>query len=730
MNRRTSSSLLAALLLLILATGCGRTAAAPVARAGGRKIVSRASGRYFEVYDGSWKRHLVKGVNIGASKPGYWFGELAIDGRTYSRWLDRISRMKANTVLVYTLQKPAFYRALLEHNLEHPGRRLWLIQQAWPRDQGVRNDLYASNLTDEYRREISFTADALAGKADIPERRGLAWGKYTADVMPYVMGVLVGREITNLEVKETNDRNPGKVSHDGRFVRTGAAASPIEVWCAEMGDLLARRVSANGWTVPVGYVSWPTLDPLYHPTERTEGVPKHREVDDSQVLDPRHLGAGPAWPAGFFGMFQVYPYYPEFMYRQPSYADYSDESGVLRYGGYLRDFMEVIPEYPALVGEFGLPTSISSSHHQPEGLSQGNIEESAQGTELARMFSVIVREGYAGGLVFEWSDEWAKSNWVTHSYMIPFERHVLWHNATDPEQCFGLLAYESGGRPQDRLKKMWANPRPSKKPGGLRSISACSDIAFLYIGLEVNGARDMAPGGRGELAVFVGVSTLGRDHGTTRLPVQGVPDLPVGAEFFMTLDRSGSSFLCRPDYSRANSRFSAAPSTDATFEPVVYLTNRRQVADDGTVYGEVSTNQSTFRYGDFNRGSRKFNSLGNWYVDEGRQLLVVRIPWGLLNVSDPSSNRVILDDSTDLPPGPAGMRLLPEDTLETVRTPGFEFYVATSVAGRLADLAPTRPPGTSFVRAKAYNWRGWESPSYVEALKSGYSILRATYGAY
>lgn len=716
-------------MLVALFAGCGGSPP-PVARAGARKIVSRTSGRYFEVYDGSWKRHLVKGANIGASKPGYWFGELAIDEGTYSRWLDRISRMNANTVLVYTLQKPAFYRALCKHNVEHPARRLWLIQQAWPRDQGILNDLYARNLTDEYKREITFTADALAGRANIPERRGLAWGKYTADVMPYVMGVLVGREITNLEAKETNAKNPGRTSHGGRFVRTGAAASPVEVWCAEMADLLARRVSRNGWTVPVGYVSWPTLDPLYHPTERTEGVPKYREVDDSQVLDPRHLAVGPAWPAGIFGVFQVYPYYPEFMYRQPSYADYTDESGGLRYGGYLRDFMEILPDYPALVGEFGLPTSMSSSHHQPEGLSQGNIEESVQGTELARMFATIVREGYAGGLVFEWSDEWAKSNWVTHSYMIPFERHVLWHNVTDPEQCFGLLSFESGGRPQDRLKRMWSNPHPSKKRGNLRSVYAYSDIAFMYIGLEVNGAADMGPGGRGRLGVHIGVSTLGKGHGTTRLPVKGLPELPVGVEFLMNLNSSDSSLLCRPDYSRANSRFSAAPSTDTAFEPVVYLTNRRQVADDGTVYGEVFTNQSTLRYGDFNRGSPHFNSLGNWYVDKSRELLMVRIPWGLLNVSDPSSNRVILDHSTDLPPGPAGMRLLPADTLGTVRTPGVEFYAATTVDGEFAGLAPAEPRGSSFAKAKAYNWRGWEAPSYVEALKSGYWKMKAAYGAY
>ena len=47
------------------------------------------------------------------------------------------------------------------------------------------------------------------------------------------------------------------------------------------------------------------------------------------------------------------------------------------------------------------------------------------------------------GIIFEWMDEWAKKTWTTEPYMIPYDRHILWHNTIDPEQNYGILALES-----------------------------------------------------------------------------------------------------------------------------------------------------------------------------------------------------------------------------------------------------------------------------------------------
>ena len=42
------------------------------------------------------------------------------------------------------------------------------------------------------------------------------------------------------------------------------------------------------------------------------------------------------------------------MNNELGYGTYKDEKGILRYGGYLREFMQSHGRYPALVAEFGL----------------------------------------------------------------------------------------------------------------------------------------------------------------------------------------------------------------------------------------------------------------------------------------------------------------------------------------------------------------------------------------
>jgi len=719
------------LLLAVLAgAGCSGGTDPSVTTVNGVKMVARANGRYFQVYNkGAWNWHVAKGANIGASMPGHWFGELAIPKKTYARWLDQIGSMGANNILVYALIDPGFYQALVEYNRAHPDRRIWLIQQVWPNDENAPGNLYQPAYANAYEKEIELDVDALMGKANIGERTGLAWGKYTVNVMPYVLGMLIGRELQTTEVKATDEQNPQKTTFQGRFAQTTPVASPMESWVAEMADTLAARMRHYGWDAPVGFVSWPTLDPLVHPTENTPGFPKSREVDDSQVLDPRHLGPGPEQASGFFGMYQIYPYYPEFMYRQPSYAQYTDSQGVLRYGGYLKEFMSVLPEYPALVGEYGLPTSVSCAHQQPEGLSQGDITEQAQGKELVRLYEAILREGYAGGLVFEWADEWAKRNWVTMSYMVPFDRHVLWHNVTDPEQCFGILTFLSGKQVKAaNMKQVWKNPSAGTANGSINAMYADSDEAFLYLAFDVKGADNLLPEKNTGMTLNVGISTLGKGHGTVKLPVDGLPLLPRGVELLLQINGQQSLLLNTPDYSRAASHFWAAPSTDPTFEHVKYVTNREQVALDGTYFPTIVTDQSILKYGVFDRSSPQFNSLGNWYIDKPTGRLLVRLPWGLINVTDPSSNQVIYDTSRQLPPGPAGMRNLALGELGTMKTPGFLFYAATSLSGKLSDYGPRQAGSTTFAgKVSPYTWRGWETATTREAFKQSYPYLKGVY---
>ena len=58
--------------------------------------------------DGTYEKSFLKGVNIGATKPGYFPGSLAISKEEYLRWFEYVSDMNANTIRVYTTMKPFF----------------------------------------------------------------------------------------------------------------------------------------------------------------------------------------------------------------------------------------------------------------------------------------------------------------------------------------------------------------------------------------------------------------------------------------------------------------------------------------------------------------------------------------------------------------------------------------------------------------------------------------------
>ena len=89
-----------------------------------------------------------------------------------------------------------------------------------------------------------------------------------------------------------------------------------------------------------------------------------------------------------------------------------------------------------------MATGLGNAHENPDGYNHGGVSEVEQGKAIIRMMEAIKNEGYTGGVVFEWMDEWAKKTWTTEPFMIPYEHNVFWHNAIDPEQNYGLIAME------------------------------------------------------------------------------------------------------------------------------------------------------------------------------------------------------------------------------------------------------------------------------------------------
>jgi hypothetical protein len=596
--------------------------------------------------------------------------------------------MNANCIRIYTLLPPEFYNALEDYNQSHPEAPLWLLQEIWPEENPAGHDYLQQEYISSYLQEIRYGVDAVHGQASIKPRQGRAYGIYTSDVSKYVLGYLVGRELEPDEVLTTNQNN-SDYTYKGDYLSSGPGASPSEAWLAMNCDYVAQYEEQHYKSQhPVAIVSWPTLDVQEHDSEWNESGQKSQVFNDKAVIDINNISLEPGMKAGFFGAYHIYPNYPDFMNNESKYENYQDASGRLRYGGYLQEFMERHTKYPALVAEFGLPTGMGVAHISPDGLNHGGLTEAQQGIGIIRMMQAIKKEGYAGAVIFEWLDEWAKKTWTTEPYMIPYERHSFWYNAVDPEQNYGLLAMEPKLSEDERYI--------TGGNGAIKNIALNHDAGFLYLDLTLEGKPDYS-----KEKLLIGIDTYDRSKGEFRFSPEINVFAPTGQEFLLEIEEQTARILAHPGYNTANYKFSSYPSTIGLFEEIKLLTNNSSVGKDGKKTSALFEEASQMKNGNFIA-----NSYNHWYW-EGNTLHI-RIPWARLNFSDPSS-LMVLDDSNH-----AGE--LSRDKLRTTKTEGIlitALYYNVSNQ-QIVDLLSTA----------AYKWEQWDAPIYKERVKKSYFMIQ------
>jgi len=398
-----------------------------------------------------------------------------------------------------------------------------LLQEIWPEEHPPGNDYLQPAYQEAYLKEIQYAIDAVYGRANVPQRTGRAWGLYSVDVSQWLIGWLVGRELESAEVMQTDASHQG-VTYTGNYVSAGQGASPTEVWLAASLDAAAMAEAERYGTLhPVGIVSWPTLDPLEHDTEWDPETGKRNRWNDRASVSIEHLDVTEKMGAGLFGAYHIYPNYPDFIVNEPAYDRYHDQFGVLRYGGYLEEFMTTHTRYPAVVAEFGMANGAGVAHISSDGLNHGGVDETTAGRDILRMYTAIQKTGYAGASIFEFMDEWAKKTWVTEPFMIPFDRRVLWHNVVDPEQNYGLIANEAV--PPTLIEQQIQGIEV------LSDLEVMHDASYLYLTLRLAGLKSPT-----EYEILLGIDTYDRTLGQMRWP-GNLDKTASGLEFLLDIKK-------------------------------------------------------------------------------------------------------------------------------------------------------------------------------------------------
>jgi hypothetical protein len=676
-------------------------------------------------------------VNLGVALPGRYPSEFPTDSARYAGWLDTLAGMNANTLRVYTILPPAFYRALRGWNLENPRRTLWLVHGVWT-ELPPSDDFDDAGWKGEFQSEMRRVVDLLHGAAAIPPRPGHAAGRYDADVSPWTLAYIIGREWEPFAVKAFDQRNPSG-AYSGRYLRVRRGPA-MDLWMAQQCDyMLAYEADTYNALRPIAYTNWPTLDPLTHPTEantaeeerwrlRAGGKPAAKELEyenDVIGLDPNLVEPTPANPAGWFASYHAYPYYPDFMMLDPGYRNARSSEGRSSYFGYLREVVQHHAAMPTVIAEYGVPSSRGTAHLHPEGWSHGGHDERAMAAIDARLTREIREAGAGGGILFAWLDEWFKKSWVVIDYEIPRDHSRLWHNVMDPEQNYGIMGQYAGearrtptlgGDPALWRGLTTVHRDAGRSPGTLRRVRAGADESFYYLAVDLQaGSFPWSTMGL-ELAIDTYLPRVGQ-HRLARSRLEG----ELGFEFLIDLAAPDSGrLLVTPDYNRHDSRrFDRRPAitrdrTDGEFDSLFVITNRSRFGRNGTFFPA-----SGYDRGKLVHGIQASSTLADWYLDENAGLLELRVPWDLLNVTDPSSRTLLFDrDSTG----------------ELGTAPAEDFHVGVVIyrKGSKTGIVSALPRvERGMWRAKAFTpwrWAGWTEPRSHSRLKPVYDSLRLLWG--
>ncbi len=666
----------------------------------------KVDGSYFHLYqNGDWKELFMTGVNIGASEPALFPGDLTISYDTYLRWFGYISEMNCNCIRVYTTMRPQFYLALSDFN-KSADKPIYLFQGVWVNEDDIERlgDVYAENekILNGFKADTLATVDVIHGNATIPESPGKASGTYHADVSRWLAGWIIGIEWDPNLVINSDDQHPEQRDYDGKYLYT-QSATPFEAFLCRVGDaLVEHEVEEYRFQAPLAFTNWITTDPLSHPNE------PHFDEDKATVntenIKTRNFGAG------MFASYHIYPYYPDSLNYQEDYlANLNEEGEVDTYSAYLKD-LRLVHTMPMLVAEFGIPTSRGMGHESVMGYNQGRVDENAQGAMLEDMINSIHREGYAGGLMFTWQDEWFKRTWNNVMFDIP-DRRPFWSNIQTTEQNFGILAFDPGEKyclcyPDGELGD-WNGVEPTVT-NNQGKLYIQSDERYLYMLVKPE-KFDF-----NNDTLYIPINTISGQGNTKANDYHLTFD--DGADFLIKIHGAGDSHIFVDRYYDAFNYHFVESRILADY-PVIKDADQKDsgVFDEMLMcYGYHMTIQGTnkeipdktyetgrLQYGNANPDSGDYASLTDFcYGDGGIEL---RIPWQLLNVMDPSTHQQIGDFFED-------QVFTPQD-FESFDF-GFGFVKNSSLQMKIKFEG-------------SYSYKEWNTPTWHERLKPSYYQLQS-----
>ncbi len=607
------------------------------------------------------------GVRLSGVLPGADPATITATPAHYRRWFTAIGEFGVRFVVLDRVHPAACYVELAKHNAEHPHDPLYLVQ-------GVRQhaslatdpDMFAASEIDSMESALTSAASMLLGTADA-----------STDVSAWLAACTIDLGWGPERIAASDASHRRRAPFEGRYIQAARDATPTETWMAMHLERFAELLAARDLSVPLAFVARPETDPLPHPAPKTP-------PQDAATIDPTHVTATQAWPAGVFAYYQVQPYRPAFLHVDETYSEASDP-----YLAYLAALQEAHP-MPLMIGSFGVSSSLGSGFDGPTGRRQGDHNETEKFEIEAQVLRQLAGRGFAGGLLAHWHDDWSARTWNTtaRNSLVPETRRPLVHDPLTADQWGGVVAFD----PRRQGEKVVH----SASGNGLQRVLIDSDAAWFYLTLEF--------GGRVTSPVEVGFDLLA--GGGIRLP--GGSGQPIHDIALRTVPTMSTTYL----FSRAG----LDPLLVDGVPLVAIPTDRNRgwhlqrlmlsppAANDSAPgmsrldYLDVGN----LKLGAWEPTAPDFDSRATWHLSRpsssGPARLRYRLPWGLIGMLDPSERGALSFSGSD-------------PKIVTART--MTLTVESSTPGSPVDFPVSLP--------------AWSTVRYSERVKQGASTLSAAF---
>ena len=603
------------------------------------RVQARADGKNLYVQkDSGWEKLTICGMNLGSAIPGHFASDFAIDYDTYMNWFDLMQEMNVNVLRVYTIQSDTFYHAFYDYN---EGRKnpLYLMHSVPVDDYSLRShlDAFSPEVHDTFISDCKKLVDIIHGQKRIRFNSNYGSGTYKWDISPYVIGYILGSEWDPDFIIYTNEKQDHITSYRGTYFSTTNGATPFECFLAEVGDeVMEYEESKYNAQRLVAFSNWSETDPLRHQTWAASAMNNHTRLDIEHILLEDTV------KSGTFASYHVYPYYPPFLNYETRFLKNGEENS---YRTYLKALNCHHRGKPVVIAEYGLPTSRGIAQtDQIRGLDQGNLTEEAQGKGLRMLFEDIMESGCAGGMVFTWQDEWSNRTWNTLA-TVDTTRVPYWSDVQTADQMFGILAFEPGktttlSYPDGDLSE-WKDTDPIAKARGM-SLSMMYDERYLYLRVH---KENLEPA---EDTLYIPLDTTPKSGAykdtTNHLSYDK------GVDFVILIEGKNKADLLVQEYYNTTETLYGKNihQTDPYLDPPApdsgefddarqFLQYRIQLSSQETLPAEVFPSGKLI-HGNGNPESEDYNSLADYYIHGDD--IELRIPWGLLNFSDPSAMKI------------------------------------------------------------------------------------------